>query len=140
MCHHKSGIVVKVDETTCKVFCLPGEDSHSKIRDHFKLSDTSLLGRFQTPVEFIPVRGAEKIEDYVFKFDDTKPNWWREEFADEAKIVLFSQSQIDLAEEFLGSLDLSSLTSANGLEALAIVGGSLDLSSLTSAERAKLKV
>jgi len=131
MCQHKSGIVVRVDETTCKIFCLPREDSHSKIREHFNLSDDSLLGRFQTPVEFVPVRGLDKIEDYDFKFDDNKPDWWRDEFEAEAKRVLFAQSQLDIADVFPGKLDLKSLTTLPAgckLEA----GFTLYLNSLTT--------
>ena len=123
MCQHKSGIVVKVSETECKVFCLPGEDSHSKIRDAFNISDTALLGRYHTPVEFVPVRGVSAIEDYDFKFDAGKPDWWCQQFEDEAKRVLFAQSQEDVMGSFVGNADFRSLTSAKGLEALASVGG-----------------
>ena len=131
MCMHKSGIVVLIDETTIKVFCLPGEDSHSKIREKYGISDSSAIGRYQTPVEFKPVRGIESIDQYDFVFDASRPDWWRDEFEEDAKRILFHASQEDSADGFTGGLDLRSLTSLPA-NAQLTAGGYLDLSSLTS--------
>jgi len=131
MCMHKSGIVVRRDETSIDVYFLKGEDSHSKIRDAHKISDSGALGRYQTPVEFKPVRGIKKLEQYDFIFDAGKPDWWKDEFEEEAKRVLFRASQDDLAGDFTGSLNLRSLTSLPA-DAKLSAGGSLYLSSLTS--------
>ena len=131
MCMHKSGIVVRVDETTIKVFCLPGEDAHLKIREKYKISDSNAIGRFQTPVEFKPVRGIESIDQYDFVFDAGKPDWWMAEFEEESKHVLFRASQEDLSGDFAGYLDLRALTSLPA-NAKLTAGGSLDLRSLTS--------
>ena len=134
MCMHKSGIVVRVDETTIKVFCLPGEDSHLKIREKYKISDSNAIGRFQTPVEFKPVRGIESIDQYDFAFDAGKPDWWMAEFEEEAKRVLFRASQEDLSGDFAGYLDLRALTSLPA-NAKLTAGGYLDLSAVPKDQR-----
>ena len=132
MCQHKSGIAVKVSEVEVKVYLLAGEDSHQKIRDHFSLNDSSALSRYQTPIEFIPVRGIDAIEQYDFRFDASCPEWWTAEMTEEAKRVLFAASQVDLkSKKFIGDLELSSLTTLPA-NARLTAGGDLELRSLTT--------
>ena len=135
MCQHKSGIAVKRSETEITVYFLKQEDSHQKIRNHFGLNDKSPLSRYQTPIEFIPVRGCETIDQYDFKFDDSRPEWWTDEMTEEAKRVLFGASQIDIRGEWKGgSADFRSLTDAKGLSGLTSIGGYADFRSLTDAK------
>ena len=139
MCQHKSGIAVKVSEVEVKVYFLAGEDLHQKIRDHFSLNDSSALSRYQTPIEFIPVRGIEAIEQYEFKFDDSRPEWWTDDMTEEAKRVLFAASQVDLkSKKFIGDLDLGSLTTLPA-NAKLTAGGSLDFPKIHPSEVAAWK-
>ena len=135
MCQHKSGIAVKRSETEITVYFLKQEDSYQKIRDHFGIIDAGPLAINQTPVEFVPVRGCEKIEDYDFRFDDSRPDWWKDEMTDEARRVLFAASQVDIRGEWKGGrADFRSLTDAKGLSSLTSIGRQAYFSSLTDAE------
>ena len=75
MCRVISGVAVRVDEATVKVYTLRHHDSHEAIRMEFGLGDTSLLHRFQTPVELVPV-GDVDLRDtswWTFEFDEVVP-------------------------------------------------------------------
>ena len=134
MCRTKSGIAVLANDEL-KVYHLPGEDSHEKIRQHYNIQDGLGAGATrQTPVECIPVRGVEKLADFDFTFDDGQPAWWAEAFTRQAKRELWRAFRAEWDGKTLkrgGNLYLRSLTSLpEGVTLEA--GGDLDLSSLTS--------
>ena len=135
MCRAKSGIAVRVDEQTLKIYTLPGEDSHEAIREHFNLIDDGILSRYQTPVECVPVTGiGPNVEDYDFIFDDHRPNWWTDQMTSEAKAFLVKTFVAELQDNAYNAvncqLDLHSLTVLPEHCTLT-PGGWLDLSSLT---------
>ena len=112
MCQFKSGIAVRIDESTIRIHTLPCDDSHQHIRDAIGIRDTGDLSRNQTPVELVAVRGLAKIDDFDFTFDDARPYWWTDTMTEQAKYALFAAAQADLhAMIFSGSLYLGSLTS-----------------------------
>ena len=113
MCRAKSGVAVRVDEQTVKVYTLPGEDSHEKIRAHFHMSDRGELSRYATPVECVPMTGIGAHEgDYDFIFDDCRPEWWTDAMSADAKTFLVKTFVDELASgAYNGALNLSSLTS-----------------------------
>jgi len=134
MCRKKSGVAVKSGDDVV-VYTIPGNDSHSDIREKHNLrDDASLMARYQTPVEFVPVRGLFDIADYEFAFDESQPEWWTDKMTESAKKQLFRAAMDEWDGKTLKSdkdIDLSSLTSiSEGVTLKA--GGSIYLSSLTS--------
>ena len=111
MCLHKAGIAVRVDDETVRLYFLEKDDSHQKIRDHYKLSDSGALSMYQTPVEFVPVRGCEKIDQYDFVFDASRPDWWTDGMTEQCKHELFAASQKDLSGVWVNPLRLDRLQS-----------------------------
>jgi len=134
MCMFISGIAVKTEDGV-KVYMLDNEDSHTKVREKYNIRDDDRPGSSrQTPVEFVPVRGLEKPEDYDFRFDAEKPNWWTDDMTEAASRDMFTEAKRRMKGgkiRYDGYLFLSSLTSIpKGVKLSA--GGNLDLSSLTS--------
>ena len=130
MCQFRSGIAVRVDESTVRVYMLSDDDSHEEIRKHYRLTDDGELSRYQTPVELVPVRGLFRREDYDFVFDAGKPDWWVDGMMEQAVDVLFPAALTRL-EGTTGDLNLRSLvTLPEGVTLHA--GGDLDLYSLTT--------
>ena len=145
MCRFKSGIAVRRGDQV-DVLTMPGEDSHTTIREYHKVPEASggLADRYQTPVEMAPIRGIASPDDYEFVFDAGKPEWWTDSMTDRAKQQLWQAIQDELANGFdayrdSSSLDLSSLTSAEGLKLPDSVRGYLDLSSSVRQELEQCK-
>ena len=134
MCQFISGIAVKNGEAVT-IYTLPREDSHTAIRAHFDIRDDGGPGASrQTPVELVPVRGFERVEEYDFIFDDGRPDWWTDEMTETAKRELFraARARWDGKSLAMGrDVYLGRLTSlAEGVSLKA--GGNLGLGSLTS--------
>ena len=86
MCNWKSGIVVRVSEAECEVYTLSGQDSHTEIRKQHGISeDNGALSRAQTPVEFQPARGCEKLNQFDLVYDAGKPDWVTPEMEERIK-------------------------------------------------------
>jgi hypothetical protein len=139
MCRHKSGYAVRVDEATIRIYELERNDSHSEIIKAFKLDNISSFAKFGTPLECIPVRGIETIDQYDLVFDAGRPDWWTDGMSEYAKEVLIKASVRDLTSTgtWLVSLDLSAVTDLKGVK-LPNVGGSLYLSAVTDLKGVKL--
>ena len=138
MCQFKSGIAVRISESEVEVRISPLEDSHTKIREKFNISEDNLgLSRYSTPVELIPTKlDFEDNSCWKLVFDDNKPDWWTEGMYDQCIDQLFKAAKEDFdalmsGKEYPGSLDLSELTSIpQGFN--PTVGGDLFLDSLKS--------
>ena len=132
MCKCKSGIAVRLDETTIRVYQLDGEDSHNTIRQMHGLTDSAFpLGRYQTPIELVPVRGLA-IGDCDFVFDAGRPDWWTDDMTRQATTSLYPDiARLATGEPYGGDLYLHNLTSLPEGASLS-AGGHLDLGSLTS--------
>jgi len=113
MCRKKSGVAVKSGNDVV-VYTIPGNDSHSDIREKHNLrDDASLMARYQTPVEFVPVRGMFDIKDYDFEFDESRPEWWTGAMTKSAKKQLFRAAMDEWDGKTLEAgldINLSSLT------------------------------
>ena len=109
MCNWKSGIVVRVSEAECEVYTLSGQDSHTEIRKQHGISeDNGALSRAQTPVEFQPARGCEKLNQFDLVYDAGKPDWVTPEMEERIKAKMFEATQADLQlTVWLGSLSVS---------------------------------
>lgn len=132
MCQYISGVAVK-DGETVRVYTLPDKDSHSDIRETYKIRDDAGPGaQLQTPVELVPVRGLDRVEDFDFVFDAERPAWWTDEMTEEATRQLFTVHQARYRDGKIvmaGNLDLSSLTSLP--EGVSLTAeGNLDLGRL----------
>ena len=138
MCQFKSGIAVRISESEVEVRTLPFEDSHTKIREKFNISEDNLgLSRYSTPVELIPTKpDFEDQSCWELVFDDDKPDWWTDDMTDRCIVQLLKEAKEDFealmsGKEYPGSLYLNRLTSIpSGFN--PTVGGYLDLSGLTS--------
>jgi hypothetical protein len=134
MCKFISGVAVLADGQL-KVYTLRDTDSHVEIYRHHKIRDDGSPGATrQTPVELIPVKSLERVEDMEFMFDDQRPDWWTDEHTEQAKAQLFSAMRERWDGDtlrFKGDLYLSFLTSLPANAKLS-AGGDLYLRSLTS--------
>ncbi len=135
MCHSQSGIAVRIDETSVRVYTCLDTDSHSDIRERCGLSDgANPMSRYQTPVELVPFRGMKRVEDFYFRFDAGRPKWWTDSMTGQAKSQMFAAFSAHWDGDVFqhaGYLNLRSLTSIPEGVTLS-VGGYLSLHSLTS--------
>ena len=136
MCLHKSGVVVRIDESEIRVYSLPKDDSHNNIRATFHLSDGPLAD-WTASVECVPVRGLSNPDHYDFRFDAERPEWWTDGMTDQAKRELFRASQDELEGEWTNPLHLDELRDARGLKRLTKTRD-LYLSSLNSLDAGAL--
>ena len=77
MCEWVSGEAVKVDDDEVLILLGDMTDSHTDIRGQHKIGedDGKALHRYHTPFEFVPTK-IDAFDDYQFKFDTKKPDWW----------------------------------------------------------------
>lgn len=134
MCQTISGIAVLANGEI-RVYTSAESDSHTAIRQEFHIRDDDGPGASrQTPVELVPVRGVLRVEDMEFGFDSCRPNWWTDEYTEQATAQLFTAFRMrwsGRALKFCGDLYFDRLTSLPaGVRLLA--GGNLDSRSLTS--------
>ena len=100
MCQFKSGIAI-LRGGEIELLTLPRKDSHTKIREYFKIGEDNGLaqGGNNTPVEYVPYGDLTDWYDwtkYKLIYDDCppncKPDWVTDEM--EARIVRGFQSAI----------------------------------------------
>ena len=85
MCRFRSAVAVYQSESEVALKLLPGEDSHTKIREAFNIRDgLGAAASRQTPVEFVPFGALDDLDAYEFIFDAGKPNWWTDAHTDSA--------------------------------------------------------
>jgi len=120
MCKAKSGVAIYLNDAEVEVKTLRGEDSHTKIREKFKIRDDNGPGAGrQVPVEYTPGDGADIRKPgpgWEFKIDCDKPEWWTDAHTESA----ISQ----LSAAWLAEWDKNKL--------IYPAGGNLDLRSLTA--------
>jgi hypothetical protein len=111
MCNWKSGELVKTGEHECDVLTLEGEDSHTKIRAHYKIPEatgTGMADNMHTSIEFVPVRGCKNMEDFDLIYDAGKPEWVTPDMEDRARVKMFEAVKRDLKlTVWLGDLTVS---------------------------------
>ena len=136
MCRFRSGVAVyNATDGSVKLYTLPGEDSHTKIREHYHIRDNGgPAASRQCPVEYVPHSALDHWASYEFCFDAFRPDWWTQEHTDS----VIRQFQADIHRllkrkkwNWGGDLYLDSLTSLPEGVALS-AGRALDLRSLTS--------
>ena len=138
MCKAKSGVAIYINEAEVEIKTLPGEDSHTKIREAYKIRDDARPGAGrQNPVEYVPGDGADIREPgagWRFVFDDQKPPWWTDAHTESAISQLsaaWSAEWDGNKINYSGDLNLGSLTSIPEGVTLS-AGGYLYLGSLTA--------
>ena len=96
MCEFKSGVAVRISENEIVVRVLDGQDSHTEIREAFKIRDTgSALDRFHTPLELRPVKSFD-LTDCKLVFDAGQPEWWTPAMTVQARRQLHAALVADL--------------------------------------------
>ena len=107
MCYWKSGEVELVDGRAM-VRTLDGVDSHTKIREAHRIPEAGAPGdqltRPHTPVEFLPRRGCEQIEQYDLVFDAGRPDWMPEDMLGEIREQMFAAAQRDRELKTVGDV------------------------------------
>ena len=133
MCHAISGIAIKAGDTVD--VRTSDDDSHDTIRKHHYIRDGLGAGSArQTPIELIPVRGVEQIDQFDFVFGAGQPDWWTERMTEAATEQLFRAWRARWCDKSLVApydLDLGSLTTLPAGVTLK-AGGHLYLRSLTA--------
>ena len=115
---------------------LPGNDSHPATREALGIrnNDNDLLGRYQTPLEYVPRGALDDFSKYELVFDAGRPDGWTEahtalavrQFRDDIEPRIRSGHL-----EQKGHLDLSTATSIP--EDMTIgAGGGMILDGLTT--------
>jgi hypothetical protein len=139
MCNWKSGELVKTGENECDVLTLEGEDSHTKIREHYKIPEatgTGMADNMHTSIEFVPVRGCKNMEDFDLIYDAGKPEWVTPEMEDRARVKMFEAVKRDLKlTVWLGDLSVSgtaTLPKLTSVKGDLTVYGTATLPKLTS--------
>ena len=124
MCQWKSGIAVRVSETDIEVRTLLGKDSHSEIRASYGIPEDNggMVGRGQTPIEFIPARGF-KEQDFDLVFDAGKPEWWTDGMTEQAKSQMWLAVNADMKT---GNVEKLQLTLTCGVELAWLKTGNVD--------------
>ena len=124
MCQWKSGIAVRVSETDIEVRTLLGKDSHSEIRASHNIPEDNggMVGRGQTPIEFIPARGF-KEQDFDLVFDAGKPEWWTDGMTEQAKSQMWLAVNADMKT---GNVEKLQLTLTCGVELAWLKTGNVD--------------
>src|ERR1035437_3637253 len=81
MCETMSAEAVKSSEAEVALKFGKNTDSHTKIREEHKIGEDTgkPFDRFHTPVECVPVRGFNFPDDFAFRFDAGKPDWWTDD-------------------------------------------------------------
>ena len=125
MCYTKSGIAVYKD--TLQIFTLPGEDSHSKIAEHFNIRDDYAQLNSVAKFEFRPTTDLMDLSSYILICDeDRKPDWWNnQESKIRSKITAIWASELN-NKVFKGSLNLMN-TQIKKLPDNLTVGGYFNL-------------
>jgi len=131
MCRYRSGEVVKIDGGV-KVYALPGEDSHTKIREKYCITDDySGLGHCHCPIEFVPRGELDEYDKYELIYNDRRPEWITD--AIEADICR-QMRRIVKADDFAnwaGNLDLADCTGLTSLPDGMTAGGYINLAGCT---------
>ncbi len=137
MCYFKSAVCAYNSTTRDVAVYLSNEtDSHHAIREEYGLQtrDTDGMGRYQTPVEYKPVRSLMDEAGWEFQFDAGRPNWWEDWMTPRVKNQMFRAAMRHFDGNTLevdGDLNLGSLTTLpEGVTLNA--DGYLDLRSLTT--------
>jgi hypothetical protein len=137
MCQTKSGVAIYLNDAEVEVKTLRGEDSHTKIREAFKIRDDDGPGAGrQVPVEYVPGDGADIRKPgpgWKFLIDCDRPEWWTDAHTESAISQLSAAwiAEWDGNKLIYGGLDLRSLTAIPEGVTLS-AGRNLDLRSLTA--------
>ena len=129
MCHYRSAEAV-YDNGRVVVYASPGEDSHTANRIRHGISES---GPQHTPVEYIPTQSLDMKTwiGWILIWDAGRPTWGTDEVEREIVRQMHDVILRDDFSDWVGSLDLSSVTSISE-GASFNVGGYLDLSSVTA--------
>ena len=127
MCQTISGVAVLTGDTV-KVYTSKTSDSHSNIREEHSIRDDGGVGERQAPVEFLPGKALTEFDDWTFRFDDARPDWWTDTMTDAAQrqMIRAFRARFGKNGHCGGSLDLRG-TGITTLPDGLTVGGYLDL-------------
>jgi len=66
-----------------------GKESHRDIREYYNIKDDNRMGLRQSPIEYHPGRSLDSCQDWMFVFDDKRPDWWTDNMTEKAERVLW---------------------------------------------------
>ena len=141
MCNYRSGEAVRRGDGI-ELLTLPGEDSHSKIRERYGIPEAtgSLGDSYHTPVEFVPCGDFANLADYELIYEADRPEWLTD-FMQDSLVRRFREVVApDIADRRIvrdGSIFLDSITDMKNTRIES--GGDIWLSKLASMEHSRIK-